>query len=54
MQTGLILSQSDVKTVLARHFGVPEENVINSKYSYIIVGADNEKTNSSTEQYEEK
>ena len=34
MQTGLILSQQDIKKIIAEHFNVAEDKVIASKYSY--------------------
>lgn len=37
MQTGLILSQNDVKKIIAEHFKVSEDKVIQSKYSFIVV-----------------
>lgn len=40
MQSGIVVSQSDIKSILAKYFNVPESNVIQSKYSYVIVGSD--------------
>ena len=37
MQNAKVLSQKEVKAIIAEHFGVDEEQVINSKYSYIII-----------------
>lgn len=37
MQTGLILSQQDIKKIIAEHFNVAEDKVIASKYSFIVV-----------------
>lgn len=37
MQQGLILSQQDIKKIIAEHFNVSEDKVIASKYSFIVV-----------------
>lgn len=37
MQRGLILSQQDIKKIIAGHFHVSEDKVIASKYSFIVV-----------------
>lgn len=37
MQRGKILNQQEVREILAEYFDVPKENVINSKYSFIII-----------------
>ena len=37
MQSGLILSQQDIKKIIAEHFHVSEYKVIASKYSFIVV-----------------
>ena len=37
MQKGIVLNQQDVREIIAEHFGVPAEDVINSKYSYIVI-----------------
>ena len=37
MQAGLILSQQDIKKIIAEHFKVSEDKVIASKYSFIVV-----------------
>ena len=37
MQTGLILSQQDIKKIIVEHFNVAEYKVIASKYSFIVV-----------------
>ena len=39
MQPGIVLSSKDIKEILAEHFKVPEENVVQTKYSYMIIGA---------------
>lgn len=40
MQTGIVVSQSDIKSILAKYFEVPESNIISSKYSYVVVGSE--------------
>lgn len=37
MQNAKVLDQKDVRKILAEYFNVPEDRVINSKYSYIII-----------------
>ena len=37
MQAGLILSQQDIKKLIAGHFKVSEDQVIASKYALIVV-----------------
>lgn len=37
MQNAKVLNQKDLRKILAEYFNVPEERVINSKYSYIII-----------------
>ena len=37
MHTGIILSQSDIKKIIAKYFNVPEEKVMQSKYSFIVI-----------------
>lgn len=37
MQTGKVLSTSDVKKILAEYFKVSEDKIIVSKYSYIVL-----------------
>lgn len=39
MKSGIILDGDEVKAVIAEHYKVPVENVIRSKYSYIVVDA---------------
>lgn len=38
MQDAKVLSQQEVREILADYFKVPKESVINSKYSFIIIG----------------
>lgn len=37
MQAGIILSQQDLKKIIAEHFHVSEDKVIASKYSFIVI-----------------
>ena len=37
MQSAKVLSQKDVRKILAEYFNVPEDHVISSKYSYVII-----------------
>lgn len=37
MQDGKILSQNDVKKIIAEHFKVSEDKVIQSKYSFVVI-----------------
>ena len=37
MQNTVVLNQKEVREILADYFNIPIENVINSKYSYIII-----------------
>lgn len=37
MQKGLILSQADIKKIIAEHFNVSEDKVLPTKYSFIVV-----------------
>ncbi len=45
MKKAVVVEASDVKKILAEHFGVPEENVIKSQYTFTVVepGADQTK-----------
>jgi hypothetical protein len=42
MKEALVIDANDVKKILAEKFGVPEENVIKSQYSFTVI---TEKTN---------
>lgn len=37
MKQAKVLNQKEVRSIIAEHFGVSEEQVINSKYSYIVI-----------------
>ncbi len=43
MQQGIILSQQDIRKIIAEHFNVSEDKVIASKYSFIVVQDDRPK-----------
>lgn len=38
MQSAIVVEGKDIKRILAIYFGVDEKNVIQSKYSYTIIG----------------
>lgn len=38
MQDAKVINQSEVREILAEYFCVPKESVISSKYSFIIMG----------------
>lgn len=40
MQNAKMLSQKDVKEILAKHFNVPISNITTTKYSFIVVEKD--------------
>ena len=37
MQNAKVLSQKEVRAIIADHFNVPENKVITSKYSYMVL-----------------
>ena len=41
MKPALVLDTADVKKIIAEHFGVKEENVIKSQYTFTIITEDN-------------
>ena len=43
MQDAKVLSQQEVREIIAEFFCVPVSNVINSKYSFIVIGDTKEK-----------
>ena len=43
MQDANVLSEKEVKEAIAEKYNVPLENVMNLKYSYIIIKKDGEK-----------
>ena len=44
MKKAVVLEQSDIKAIIAKHFNVSESDVIKSQYSYTVIleTADNE------------
>ena len=38
MQSAIVVEGKDIKRILAIYFGVDEKNVIQSKYSYTVIG----------------
>lgn len=44
MTNAKVLNQKDVREILADYFNISIERVINSKYSYIILDVEKEKT----------
>ena len=41
MKNGIVVDANDIKAILAKHFGVPESNVIKSQYSYTVIVEEN-------------
>lgn len=37
MQKGIVLSQADIKKIIAEHFKVSEEKVVPTRYSFIVL-----------------
>lgn len=42
MQNAKVLSQKEVKAIIAEHFNIPETKVAVLKYSYMIITDDDE------------
>ena len=40
MQKGIVLSQADVKKILAEHFKVAEDKIVPTRYSFIVLEDD--------------
>lgn len=40
MQKGTVLSQADVKKIIAEHFKVAEDKVVPTRYSFIVLEDD--------------
>lgn len=36
MKQGIIVNENDVKSILAKYFGVQESEIMRTKYSYVI------------------
>ena len=45
MKKAIVVDANDVRNILAEHFGVKEENVIKSQYSYTIITEKEENNN---------
>lgn len=50
MESGIILSQTDVRKILAKALCIDEKQIVQSKYSYIVTGNITEKLNKLLEQ----
>ena len=37
MRDAIVVDANDVKEIIAKHFNVPQENVIKSQYSYTVI-----------------
>lgn len=37
MQRGIVLSQADIKKIIAEHFNVPEDRIVSTKYSFVVL-----------------
>ena len=37
MKNAVVIDSNEVKAILAKHFGVPESNIIKMQYSYAII-----------------
>ena len=44
MKPAIVLDTADVKKIIAEHFGVKEENVIKSQYTFTIITDDKPQT----------
>ena len=42
MKKAIVLDTNDIKSIIAKHFGVDESNVIKSQYSWAVVTDDEE------------
>lgn len=40
MQNAKVLNQKEVKAIIAKHFNVPENKVVASRYSYMVLTDD--------------
>lgn len=43
MKKAIVIEPNDIKKILAEKYGVPENNVIKSQYSYTVVLIDGER-----------
>lgn len=37
MKQAIVVESNDIKSILAKHFGVPESNIVKSQYSYTVI-----------------
>lgn len=37
MKQAVVVDANDIKAILSKHFGVPEENIIKSQYSFTVI-----------------
>ena len=49
MKQSVMLDAKDIKTIIARYLGVSEENVIQSRYSFSVIGVTSEEINQKLE-----
>lgn len=42
MKPAVVLDTNDIKKILAEKFGVPEENIVKSQYTYTVITAETE------------
>lgn len=42
MKPAVVLDTNDIKKILAEKFGVPEENIVKSQYTYTVITAEGE------------
>lgn len=43
MKKAVVVEANDIKAILAKHFNVPEENIIKSQYSFTVILEEKEK-----------
>lgn len=44
MKKAVVVEVNDIKAILAKHFGVPETNVVKSQYSFTVILESESKT----------
>lgn len=42
MKPAVVLDTNDINKILAEKFGVPEENIVKSQYTYTVITAETE------------
>lgn len=45
MQSGILLSQQDIKRIIAEHYHVAEDKVVPTKYSFFVIQEDDKRRN---------